>query len=73
MSLFLLYIKKTEKKSKYVFDKGLEKKMLKKMSKKYFGVYFTKYIITKFLRIIGLEKIFKKIFNMIKYKILKFE
>ena len=60
--------KKTEKKSKYVFDKGLEKKMFKKMSKKYFGVYFTKYVITKFLRIIGLEKIFKKIFNLVKDK-----
>ena len=62
----LALYKKTEKKSEYVFNKNLEKKMLERIFKKYFGSFFAKYLITKFLRNIGLEKISKKVYNKVK-------
>jgi SAM-dependent methyltransferase len=59
--LMALY-EKTEKRSEYKFNKKKEREYITYISK----IYFLKYILIKFLRLTGLEKISRLIYNKLK-------
>lgn len=59
--IFALY-KKIEKKSNFVFNKTLEKKIIRGISRK----YFFKYILIKILKIIRIEEIARNLYNKLK-------
>ena len=62
VSLFLRYLKKLKKKNTYTFNYNVEKKFIDKIILK----YQFKYIVLKILKFFYIEKVVKKIFNIIR-------